>query len=189
MTGELADGWFTNTVDTDSFQEDLGIVRKGAAAAGRSLPDDFLTVTLTTGCVLRPGESATSQRVLQRVGAFAIVGLHAAWEHSAVAVRYPQWLLDLANRYRDEYVSKMKTPADRRYRQVHEGHLIYLKPGEERYLPENLIRAASLTGTGEEIIARIKKLEAAGLKQVALQIVNDGRALIEEFSREVIAKY
>jgi hypothetical protein len=92
-------------------------------------------------------------------------------------------------RYRDEYVAKMKTPADRRYLEVHEGHLIYLKPGEERYLDEGLIRTVTLTGTGDEIIARLKALEAEGLKQIAIQVVNNGREMIEEFSREVIAKY
>ena len=92
-------------------------------------------------------------------------------------------------RYRDNYIAKMRTPQDRRYLEVHEGHLIYLKPGEEEYLTEDLIRTSSLTGTSEEIIARIKALEAAGLTQIAVQVVTDGRELIEEFGREVIAKY
>jgi hypothetical protein len=83
----------------------------------------------------------------------------------------------------------MKTLADRRYLEVHEGHLIYLKPGEERYIDETLIRSFSLTGTGEEIIARLKALEAVGLKGVMIQVVNNGREMIEEFSRDVIAKY
>ena len=47
----------------------------------------------------------------------------------------------------------------------------------------------ALGGEAEEIIARLKALEAEGLKQIAIQVVNDGREMIEEFSREVIAKY
>jgi len=144
---------------------------------------------LSTGCVLRPGESITSQRVIDRVGPFAIVALHALWEQSAVANNLSGSLQTLYERYNTEYVAKLKTPADRRYLEVHEGHLIYLKPGEERYVDEALIRGFSLTGTGEEIIARLKALEAVGLKQVAIQVVNNGREMIEEFSREVIAKY
>src|SRR5229473_561414 len=120
---------------------------------------------------------------------FAIVPLHAVWEHSAIAPNPQGSLLKMWERYRDEYVAKMKTPADRRYLEVHEGHLIYLKPGEERYLDEGLIRTVTLTGTGDEIIARLKALEAEGLKQIAIQVVNNGREMIEEFSREVIAKY
>ncbi len=83
----------------------------------------------------------------------------------------------------------MKTPKDRLYLEMHEGHLIYLRSGEEKFMTESLIRGFSLTGSGEEIIARLKALEAAGVTQVAIQVVNDGREMIEEFSREVIAKY
>jgi hypothetical protein len=82
----------------------------------------------------------------------------------------------------------MKTPADRRYLEMHEGHLIYMRPGEEKYIDETLVRT-TLTGRGEEIIARLRALEAEGLKQVAIQVVNNGREMIEEFGREVIAKY
>jgi len=189
LVGELTDGWITTLSDPQSFKKNLAVVEKGAAKAGRTLKN-FPNVTLSTGCVLRPGESATSQRVINRVGPFAIVALHALWEQSAVAADLPPLLKDLYARYDTEYAAKLKTPADRRYLEIHEGHLIYLKPGEERYVTEELVRGFSLTGTGEEIIARLKALEAVGLKQVAIQVVGEtGREMIEEFSREVIAKY
>ena len=189
LVGELTDGWITTLSDPQSFKKNLAVVEKGAAKAGRTLKN-FPNVTLSTGCVLRPGESATSQRVINRVGPFAIVALHALWEQSAVAADLPPLLKDLYARYDTEYAAKLKTPADRRYLEIHEGHLIYLKPGEERYVTEELVRGFSLTGTGEEIIARLKALEAGGLKQVAIQVVGEtGREMIEEFSREVIAKY
>ncbi len=140
-----------------------------------------------TGCVLKPGESATSPRVIERVGPYSIISYHALWERSAIISpdeAPPQW-----QRYRDEYVAKMKTPEDRRYLEVHTGHLIYLKPGEEKYLDEQLIRATTLTGTSDEIIARLRALEEAGLSQISIQIVTNGRETIEEFSRQVIAKY
>lgn len=188
LAGELADGWITTLSDPASFKKNLAVVAKGASKAGRPITG-LPTIALATGCVLRPGESPTSPRVIERVGPFAAVALHALWERSAVAADLPASLQDLYDRYNTEYVAKLKTPADRRYLEVHEGHLIYLKPGEERYVDESLIRGFSLTGTGEEIIARLKALEAVGLKQVAIQVVNNGREMIEEFSREVIAKY
>jgi alkanesulfonate monooxygenase SsuD/methylene tetrahydromethanopterin reductase-like flavin-dependent oxidoreductase (luciferase family) len=187
LAGEIADGWLTSISSAERFADDVKQLEHGAQRAGRSLKD-IPTVLNTTGCILRPGESATSPRVIARVGAFAIIMLHALWEQSAVAEAGgpfdQQW-----RRYRDEYIAGMKTPPDRRYLEVHEGHLIYLKPGEERYLDEGIIRAATLTGTPDEIIARLKAFEAAGLKQVALQVVNNGREMIEEFSREIIARY
>ena len=106
-----------------------------------------------------------------------------------MAADLPPALQQLYQRYETEYVAGLRTPADRRYLEIHEGHLIYMKPGEEKYLDETLIRGFSLTGTGEDIIARLKALEAVGLRQITIQVVNDGREMIEEFSRQVIAKY
>ena len=186
LTGEIGDGWITALSNPERVREDFKLLEKGAARAGRKL-GKFPATLLTTGCVLKPGEHADSPRVIERVGAFAVVALHAAWEQSAVAGGASE--LPLWQRYRDEYIAKLKTPPDRRYLEVHEGHLIYLKPGEEKYVDEGLVRGASMTGTAEEIIARIKALEAAGITQVAFQVVNHGREMIEELSREVIAKY
>jgi alkanesulfonate monooxygenase SsuD/methylene tetrahydromethanopterin reductase-like flavin-dependent oxidoreductase (luciferase family) len=186
LAGELGDGWITTLSSPERMRNDLIHLRRGGERAGRTLAN-FPIMSMTTGCVLRPGEPATSPRVIERVGPRAIVPLHAMWEQSAVT---PPWMpRGLWERYRDEYVAKMKTPADRRYLEVHEGHLIYLKPGEEKYLDEELVRATTLTGTADEIIARLKALEAAGITQVAIQVVAKGRETIEEFSREIIARY
>ncbi len=187
LTGEITDGWITTISTPETLRKNLAVVEKGAARVGRSA-HDLPNVALTTACVLQPGESATAPRVMDRVGPFAIVALHALWEQSAVSANMPPAMEQLYQGFAD-YVAQMHTPEDRRYLEVHEGHLIYLKPGEERYCNEDLIRGMTLTGTGEEIIARLKALEAAGLKQVAVQVVNNGREMIEEFSREVIAKY
>jgi 5,10-methylenetetrahydromethanopterin reductase len=187
LAGEIADGWLTVMADAPRFRHKCDAVKKGAARGGRSLAN-FPTAALTTGCVLRDGESITSPRVIERVGPFAVVMLHALWEQSAVSAGLQGPLAKLWERYRDGYAAKMKTPADRRYLEMHEGHLIYLRPGEEKYIDETLVRT-TLTGHGDEIIARLKALEAEGLKQVAIQVVNNGREMIEEFGREVIAKY
>lgn len=189
LVGEIGDGWLTVLSDPERFRQKFDSVKKGAARAGRSTAE-LRNAVLTSGCVLRDGESATSPRVIERMGPFAVVFLHALWEASAVASHLPAPLLKLWERYRDEYIAKMKTPADKRYLEVHEGHLIYMKPGEERYVDETLVRTMTLTGRGEEIVARLKALEAAGVKQVAIQVVYPyGREMIEDFSREVIAKY
>jgi alkanesulfonate monooxygenase SsuD/methylene tetrahydromethanopterin reductase-like flavin-dependent oxidoreductase (luciferase family) len=189
LVGELADGWVTVLSGPERFREKFESVKKGAQRAGRSV-ENLPNAVLTSGCVLRDGESATSPRVIERMGPFAVVFLHALWEQSAVAAALPASLTKLWERYRDEYVAKMKTTPDKRYLEVHEGHLIYMKPGEEQYIDEMLVRSMTLTGRGDEIIARLKALEAAGVKQVAIQVVwPHGREMIEDFSREVIARY
>jgi 5,10-methylenetetrahydromethanopterin reductase len=188
LTGEIADGWISLIAPPEVFAASLKTVKQAAAAAGR--PDKrWETPLLTTACVLRPGETIRSQRVVDRVGPVAIVSLHALWEQSAVMDGAQGPLEDVARRYREEYVERTGTPADRAYLKVHEGHLVYLKPGEEKYLDENVMKAITLTGTADEIIARLKALEKAGATQVAIQVVNDGRAMIEEFSEQVIARY
>ncbi len=85
---------------------------------------------------------------------------------------------------------KMKTPLEKRYQEMHLGHLIFLRPGEEQFITPELIKLATLTGPPGEIIERIKQLEEAGITNVALNVCgSDARELIQEFGREVIAKY
>jgi hypothetical protein len=84
----------------------------------------------------------------------------------------------------------MKTPADRRFQEMHYGHVIFLQPGEEKYLTQDLIKMSTLTGPAGEIIERIKALEEAGITNVAIHLSGtDGREMVQEFGREVIAKY
>ena len=129
-------------------------------------------------------------RVIQaRLDTCAIVMLHALWEQSAVGAGLPGPLLKLWERYRDEYAAKdedarRSPPPPRCTRAISSTS----RPGEDKFVDENLVRM-TLTGRGDEIIGRLKALEAEGLKQVAIQVVKNGREMIEEFSREVIAKY
>jgi alkanesulfonate monooxygenase SsuD/methylene tetrahydromethanopterin reductase-like flavin-dependent oxidoreductase (luciferase family) len=97
LTGELADGWLTTLSDPASFKKNLTKVEQGAAQVGRKIPN-FPIAVLSTGCVLRPGESITSSRVIERVGPLAVVALHALWEQSAVATDLPPALQDLYGR-------------------------------------------------------------------------------------------
>jgi 5,10-methylenetetrahydromethanopterin reductase len=189
VAGEVGDGWMAPFCDVDSFRQNLAAVRAAANRAGR--PTDNFSVTMfAVACALRPGESKTSARVLQRVGPVAIVALHALWEASAVAAQLPAALGPLCERYRAEYVDQLEVPADRRYLKVHEGHTIYVKPGEERFLTPELIDAYTLTGAPEQLIARIRVLEEAGLQQIAFSLPNDGaREMIEDLGREIVARY
>jgi alkanesulfonate monooxygenase SsuD/methylene tetrahydromethanopterin reductase-like flavin-dependent oxidoreductase (luciferase family) len=189
LVGEIADGWLTVLSDADRFRQKFASVKTGAQRARRHV-DNLPIAILTSGCVLRDRETATSPRVIDRIGPFAVVFLHALWEASAITANLQGPLLTLWERYRDQYVAKLKAPAVKRYLEVHEGHLIYMKPGEENYVDETLVRTLTLTGRGDEIIARVKALEAAGVTQVAIQVVYPhGREMIEDFSREVIARY
>jgi alkanesulfonate monooxygenase SsuD/methylene tetrahydromethanopterin reductase-like flavin-dependent oxidoreductase (luciferase family) len=189
VAGELGDGWVAPFCDTESFRRNFDVVRAAARGAGRPV-DNFPATMFAAACVLRPGESLSSPRVMDWVGPISAVALHALWEASAVASQLPPSLRPHWERYRDEYVAKLDTPPDRRYYKVHEGHTIFLKPGEERFVTPEVIEAFSMTAPREEIIGRIKDLEAAGLNEIAFCMPNDNaRERIEELSREIVAKY
>ena len=189
LAGEVGDGWMAPVSDPDSFRRNLQTVRSAARDAGR--PDDNFQVIMFAGvCVLKPGESLSSPRVLEQVGPIAAVALHALWESSAVASGLPSALRSVADRYCDEYVGKLEMPADRRYLKVHEGHMIYVKPGEMPFLTPEVIASFSMTAPRERIIEKIKELEAAGLQEIAFSLPNEGvRDRIEELGREIVARY
>ena len=89
LAGEVGDGWVAPFSDLPSFQQNLAVVRNSAQRAHKPL-DDFSATMFCGACVLRPGESLTSPRVLQWVGPIAAVALHALWEASAVASQLPR---------------------------------------------------------------------------------------------------
>ncbi len=189
LVGEIADGWITPAMDPGSLGAGRAALERGARKAGREA-GGIPTVAMVTACVLRPGESAISPRVVRRVGPSIVLLLHALWERNRGLVGPLEApFAERIRRYREEYVERMKTPADRRYLEIHEGHLIYLTPGEERFVDEELVRNFSCTGSADEVIARIRAAEAMGVTQVGFQVSCDAREMIEELSREVIARY
>jgi len=180
--GRVGDGWITVAQPPEALPgcyEAIGAKEKP------------YTTLLTTGCILRDGETTMSPRVIDRVGPVAVVPMHAVWEtaHGGAGLN----LADdegarLYGEYIDEIAARRGSPPDRRYLDVHEGHMIYLKPGEEQFVNEGLI-SITLTGHADEVLERIRALRDAGVDNLALQVVGEtGRELIEEFAREVIAK-
>jgi alkanesulfonate monooxygenase SsuD/methylene tetrahydromethanopterin reductase-like flavin-dependent oxidoreductase (luciferase family) len=138
-----------------------------AAEHGRTLdPATFLTCTLTTMVVLEPGEARDSERVKRACGAFAIAGLHYAYEQwRQFGRRPPAWAGDVW----PEYVAMLDhLPDERVHLRIHEGHNCWVVPEEERFVTAELIDATCLVGTPEELAARLGALEAAGLSQVMI---------------------
>ncbi len=175
------------------LQKSLETMRQGASAVGRAFPGDFHTAALSYACVLRPGESMTSDRVIDEIGPMAAATLHYWWEFyqkdgdtSTIAQRCRNlW---------DEYLAfteKMETPPAKRYQQVHLGHCAFLPPEERRFITEDLIRATGgLVGTPDEIIAMLREREAMGLNEITLLPAMDAaRRNLKDFAEQVIARY
>lgn len=190
MVGELADGWVTIGLDPDHIKDSITQIRAAANDAGRPMETVYST-NLTSGCVLRPGEDILSPRVVRQVGPSAILLLHTNWDPVEMKIGpfAPPSIAPLAKRYFEEHIMKMKTPLEKRYQEMHEGHLVYLREGEEQYLTPDLIKLATLTGPPGEIIDRVRELEDAGITNLALNVCGtDARQIIREFGNEIIAK-
>jgi alkanesulfonate monooxygenase SsuD/methylene tetrahydromethanopterin reductase-like flavin-dependent oxidoreductase (luciferase family) len=190
MVGELADGWVTIGLDPAYIRNSIAEIKTAARNAGRRM-DAVYTTNLTSGCVLRPGESITSPRVIKQIGPSAILLLHTNWDAKEMKIGpfAPPAIAPLAKQYFNDHIMHMKTPLEKRYQEMHLGHLAFLREGEEKYLTPELIKLATLTGTPGEIIDRVRQLEDAGITNIALNVCGtDGRNMIREFGNEIIAK-
>jgi len=191
--GQVGDGWITIPIGADGVRQGLEAVEESARSIDRTFDGAAkpYTTALTTVCVLRDGETLLSPRVLERVGPVAIVPLHAMWESTRGGADFGMTDESGAAAY-DEYIDaraeERGSPPDRRYLDVHESHMVALKPGEEAFLDEGLV-SFTLTGPGDEVRERIRQLADAGVDNLAVQALpGQGREMIEEFATEVIAR-
>ena len=191
--GEIADGWVTIGAGRN-LDADLDAVVQAARAAGR---DDFnpYTVANIAGCVLHEGESMTSDRVMAHVAPNLVMRIHAQWEAgygpgsnlgqsgtTGAATEYDAYIR--------AYAEERGTPSDRLYLDVHRGHMVFMKPGEERFVSEQDI-ARTLTGSPSQIMQRLEAIEATGVDNLVIQTPNAAAArdLIRDFPREALAKH
>ena len=198
LVGEISDGWIT-TGRSLNVPEGIPIIMESAKRSGNSFDrfggtytKPYVTV-LTSSCVLREGETVSSERVIRNIGPTLVPGVHAMWESSfGPGSNLGMSNSDIAENY-DKYITEYgdkktpSTPSDRRYLDVHEGHYAYLKEGEEKFVSGDLI-ARTLTGTGREINEKLDHLESIGVNNVALSVVDSRSAqeLIKDFGEKVI---
>jgi len=193
--GEVGDGWISVAQDPAGVGAGIASTRESASSHGRTFDGPGgkpYTTMLTTGCILEPGEEIASSRVVSRVGPVTVVGVHAIWESSRGGHGFGLANADLARAYDgyiEGYAAAHGSPADRRYLDVHEGHMMYLKKGEEAFVVPEMIPVLSMTGSPDDVLERCRMYAAAGVDNLALQAVPGmGRELIEEFGRHIIRR-
>lgn len=198
LTGEVGDGWITAVQVPETLRPALAAIAESARDHHRTFEgtdDDRkpYTTMLSSGCILRDGETLASPRIAQRIGPIAVVPMHAAWESAHGGAGFG--ISDDAGaraygEYIDRYAKERGSPKDRRYLDVHEGHMVFLKEGEEKFVREDAVAFLSLTGRPDEVLERIRALAAAGVDNLALQALpGQAREFIEEFGRHVISKF
>jgi 5,10-methylenetetrahydromethanopterin reductase len=178
LTAAIADG-FINPYTNPGSLDDVRIMREACAAIDRD-PASLYTTCLNLGCILAPGEAADSPRARAQAGPWPAIYWHWLVEDGDQAA-IPPALAPLIEAYRKLY--EAYTPADARYITLHSGHLMYLRPEEQQFISGEMLKFTSLTGTEDEIRARVRAMAEAGYDQVAIQLVPGQEAAIDEWAR------
>ncbi len=171
VAGQYGDGLVSAMGENpDVLAFHMGMVKQGAQASGRELPIDYHTTSLTNAVVLRPGEKLTDDRVIEASGAWVTCLIHFVYEiyeytHNEEMI--PEFMHGIWEEYRD-HVETMETPAEKRFREIHDGHCTYYVPGERHFITPEMIEGTHLVGSPDEIAEKIRKAEAGGLREISL---------------------
>ena len=187
--GRSGDGWITTLQfagamfnAAEVFSASLQVVREATDNAA-----DPYTIWSTTICVLTPGESVTSERVLRRVGAHAMMPFHSYADNPAIGEPLPEFIKERLPIYEQKVLARFDP--DRRHQETHRGHLSHLLEGEAAVLTEQIIRATCLVGTADEVVNVLAELETAGLKNLSLWVPpDDTRDAVLEVEREIMPR-
>ncbi len=136
--------------------------------------------------VLRPGESAGSARVLQSLGPFITNLLHVMCEWDERLLPSDSSIADYVTRYR-RYEATL--PPERRHLILHEGHLVFTREDEREFLSPEVAEVAAMIGEPDQIIERIRQLEAAGLTHFAFQVTDRPIEQMRYFAETVMNRY
>jgi 5,10-methylenetetrahydromethanopterin reductase len=188
LAGEMGDGFITSRTNTvQGWRETWAQACISAERAGRN-PRELYTMLLTVACLLRPGEDYDWPRVRTEAGPWAMVALHALYESVKSADAAPAAIRATFAAYK-EYTDRRLADNPAYYMELHDGHGLYLQPGEERFVTAELIRHATMTATPQDLISRLRALEAEGVCQVAfIPTPNSVESFAREFGEEIIAR-
>jgi 5,10-methylenetetrahydromethanopterin reductase len=62
-------------------------------------------------------------------------------------------------------------------------HLLRVRPEEDTFLTEELIRGTTFTATAPELVDRLKRMKGAGYHQFVVQLVPGHEHAIEDWAR------
>ncbi len=74
------------------------------------------------------------------------------------------------------------TPTDARYLTLHRGHLMFVRPDEDRFATADLIRTLTSSGTAPELRDRIRRLKEAGYDEVVVQVTPGWETMIDDWA-------
>ena len=189
LAGEIGDGFITSRTNSlEGWTDAWSRVRHGAEQAGKD-PGTLYTTLLTTACLLRPGEGYDSPRVKAEAGPWVTLALHALYERVQNPAAAPAPIRPLLSAYAGFFDQQRQRAGERYHLELHDGHGLYLRPEEARFVTPEAVRATTMTAPPEELVARLQALEAAGVKQVAfIPPLGAFESFVQECAEKVIAK-
>ncbi|MDP6378009.1 MAG: LLM class flavin-dependent oxidoreductase [Pseudomonadales bacterium] len=179
LVAALGAGWI-NFAATQGAAGSLARMQQIWRDAGRS--DHTLATNLfTMGAVLTGNTTEDEARLMAQGGPFTSVMFHNfADEMGAMGSAIPDGpLAEPLASYLEVHAGY--EPADAKYLHNHRGHLMFVRP-EERHITPDLVRATSMSGTANELVAQLRTLRDAGYGQVTIQLVHGHEAAIEDWA-------
>jgi 5,10-methylenetetrahydromethanopterin reductase len=180
LAAEIADGWMNFITIPAMALYEIGAMTDSCREAGRD-PSTLYKTGFTLGCVLHDGEDAGSPRARAQAGPLVSVLFHALTEGTVKGALLPPDLAAAADEYRR--LQESVEPADERHLRLHTGHLMWIRPEEERFVTPELIRTGTFTGGVDELRERIRTLRDAGYDQLAIQLVPGHESAIDDWAR------
>jgi 5,10-methylenetetrahydromethanopterin reductase len=188
LAGEIGDGFITSRTNTlEGWDEAWQRVRNGAERHGRN-PKELYTTLLTAAPLMRPGESYDSPRIRTIAGPWTTVALHSLYEGVTSLEQAPSVLRPIFKEYK-AYMDDRLHGDESYYLKLHEGHGLYVRPEEERFVTAELIRHTTMAAPPEELCERIRLLARGGVKQIAfIPPFGESDAFAREFSDQIMAR-
>ncbi|MBI4081673.1 MAG: LLM class flavin-dependent oxidoreductase [Candidatus Lambdaproteobacteria bacterium] len=187
LAGEYGDGLVTGIPKGGTIEEILANVRTGAQRAGRTLDDFRITARLNV-VILEPGESITSERIVQENGPAFMSWLHASVDRLKESGAEPP--AQLKSVWNDYLEFHLRRPAETRHQILHAGHNTYLDPAEARFVTADMLKRFCVIGTPEEVVLQLRDLERRGLNQILCNFpLARSYRMLEDFARDVIEKF
>jgi len=177
LTAELGAGWLN--FGAQGAQESLEEMQQAWESAGNEAALQANLFFL--GAVLDGGPEDEAKLLAQGGPLTAVMFHNMADEVGAMGGRnLPQGPL---SNIMGEYLSTHDRyePSDAKYLANHRGHLMFVRP-EETHLTPELVKATTMSGTRDELVLRLRALEAAGYNQVTVQLVHEHETAIEEWA-------
>jgi alkanesulfonate monooxygenase SsuD/methylene tetrahydromethanopterin reductase-like flavin-dependent oxidoreductase (luciferase family) len=187
LAGEYGDGLVTGIPKGGTIEEILANVRIGATRAGRTL-EGFRIVARMNMAILEPGESITSDRIIQECGPGITSWLHYWVDRMKEAgAEPPEHLKPIWKDYLAFHLAR--DPATR-HQKLHASHNSYVDPEEARFITADLIRALCVIGRPEDVVEQLRALERKGVTQILMNFpIARSYRMLEDFSRNVIERF